>query len=119
MNPKEILEALTCFHGTSSYYKHQLLPSVSIKLTDGCNYLREACKCYWLFDVIVSYQLEQSTEEFQVWKLTKLKGNEYKIIGEDGNNNVLITQIIPYSDFPLESITIWLVDGVAMIPSEY
>jgi hypothetical protein len=37
----------------------------------------------------------------------------------DGNNNFIVGQEIPYSDFPIDSIELWIIDGVALLPSEY
>lgn len=119
MNPKEIQETLSCFHGTTSYYKHQIMAGFSINITDGCNYLRINCKCFWLFDIILSYQGKLKEIEFQVWKLKKIKENEFRISCEDGNDNEILFQDIPYSDFPLNEITIWLTNGIALLPSEY
>lgn len=119
MNTIEIQEALACFHGTTSYYSHQLLPGHQLKLTDGCHYLRETCKCYWLFDIIASYHGQLKEAAFQVWHLKKKKGHVFTISCTDGNNNELASQDIPFSDFPLESIKIWVVNSVAMLPSEY
>ena len=31
----------------------------------------------------------------------------------------LVTQNIPFTDFPLDTIDLWLCDGVLMLPSEY
>lgn len=119
MNISEVKQALSCFHGTTAYYKHQLLPNLFLKLTDGCHYLRETCKCYWLFDIIASYHGQLKNEEFQSWCLKRTQDTSFKISCSDGNNNELASQDIPFSDFPLDTITIWVVNGVAMLPSEY
>jgi hypothetical protein len=33
--------------------------------------------------------------------------------------DVAFTQMIGYSDFPLDKITIWVMDGIILLPSEY
>ena len=39
---------------------------------------------------------------------------------EDGNDNTVLVQIlIDPVDFPIDKLRIWVVDGVAMLPSEY
>jgi hypothetical protein len=38
---------------------------------------------------------------------------------EDTGNKPLISQSIEFSDFPLEYIKIWVIDKVALLPSEY
>lgn len=37
----------------------------------------------------------------------------------DTGKKPLISQSIEFSDFPLDSIKIWLIDKVAVLPSEY
>ena len=37
----------------------------------------------------------------------------------DGMDHELAAQAIPFTDFPLEEVSLWLVDGTLMLPSEY
>ena len=117
---QEFKENLERFTGTSYYYNHKL-GNYGIILTEGCAYVREAAEANWLFDAIISYQLSKFVRQqfFQVWRLVQQKDNTWKLRCEDGNKKVLVEQNIMYSDFPIDEITIWLVDGVAMLPSEY
>ena len=97
--------------------------------TSGVQTLAEESKCYWLIDAIVSYQLSVKIrqEPFQVWTL-KVENNQGVLTCGDGNDTPpLISQKIPYTDFPLEEITLYLEDGsldgehfakVLMLPSE-
>ncbi len=68
---KEELESnLAGFTGTESYTRMKY-PWANLLLTDGVAYLCENAKCYWLLDVIASYQPNQLRKcEFQVWTLT-------------------------------------------------
>lgn len=120
INPKELLEALKCFNGSEQLFAHNLAGKLFIKITEGIKYLAETANCYWLLDIILSYQFKQDMKDqpVQVWKLTKQQSN-WLVRATDGNQNELITQVIAYSDFPLDEITIWLIDEVAMLPSEY
>ncbi|MDQ3111770.1 MAG: hypothetical protein M3R17_17920 [Bacteroidota bacterium] len=108
------------FHGTEQYHKHSLANGFIIVLTDGASYLREEAPCYWLFDFIAAYQTHKDLrgQRFQVWKLEK-KNSSWEFSCEDGNENQLYSRKIEFSDFPLDAVTIWFVDGVAMLPSEY
>jgi hypothetical protein len=119
MNKLDIEEALNCFTGTNIYHRHEAVGNAFILLTDGSNYVRETCESYWLFDLMLSYQKQLKPYSFQVWHLKRIKENEYLITCEDGNERILVTQKIPFSDFPLDEIKIWLIDGVALLPSEY
>ena len=118
-----IREELKMFHGTTEYHKHLFPGKPPIILTDGCNYVRDACKAYWLFDAILSYQCEKILRDikFQVWELKRLKLDlTWQLTcREDTGKKPLIIQSIEFSDFPLDYIKIWLVDKVALLPSEY
>ncbi len=121
----EIQRALGNFYGTEQYYGHSLPGCKTIQLTDGCAYLREAAECFWLFDIIASILGEPKIkpEEFLSIKL-KVKDNEAVFTADDGNNNILYTQKIEYTSFPLDEINLFLVKytgtpAIIMLPSEY
>src|ERR1035438_5228158 len=103
--PQRLREALGQFIGTEHYYQHHSAGKASILLTDGCKYLAEQAGCYWLFDIISSYQgrTEIRNTPLQVWILKK-QGNDWIVTCEDGNHNQLAKQDIPFSDFPLDEI---------------
>lgn len=111
----EILEALPQFTGTTQYYKL----SFGLKATDGIYYIFESCEAFWLGDLIASYQQDLKNEEFQVYKLSVNDDSSALVEISDGNNNILAKQIIEFTDFPLQNIQIWVVNGVALLPSEY
>ncbi|MDO1450723.1 hypothetical protein Q0590_30905 [Rhodocytophaga aerolata] len=117
---QELMKELNKFTGTNNYYTHQI-GGLKIYLTDGCKYLAEKGAAYWIFDIILSYQLYQKliSAYFQVWSLKKMPNNTWTITCEDGNGLILAMQDIAYSDFPLHSIKLFLVDKVCMLQSEY
>jgi len=121
INPSALRFELSVFTETEKYHKHKIAANLSILLTDGTKHLAEKAECYWLFDLIASYQIKSSVREqqFQVWELKKGKDNGWVIKCTDGNGNKLVTQSINFSDFPLDSIKIWLVNNIAMLPTEY
>jgi hypothetical protein len=95
----------------------------SFVLTDGAQYVAEQAGAYWLMDLIGSYQYPLLPEEpFQVWVLTA-QGKKGKVVADDGNGRILVSQEIPYTDFPLEQIKLYAIyDGsylVILLPSEY
>jgi hypothetical protein len=111
------------FRGTSGYHKHLFPGKSPLLLTDGCSFVREQCKAHWLFDAILSYQSDERLRnvKFQIWILQRLKKDlswEIKCF-EDTGKKPIITQIIEFSDFPLDSIKIWVIDNVCLLPSEY
>lgn len=73
-------------------------------------------------DVIAVAQLAEKTvspEPFQVWKLVVNKDHSATIIVEDGNDKVLHTSQLEFTTFPEEGITLWCVDKVILLPSEF
>ena len=105
-------------NGSENFYCHR--PSLFL-YTDGVMDMAETCKAFWLIDLIISHQCkrEVNLERFQVWDLSRVKDSLFKIIATDGNNNRIAFQQIPFSDFPYDLATIWLVDGCLMLPAEY
>ena len=120
ISPAEFQSILAVFTGTFKYHIHQLF-NLSINLTDGCDYVRNEARAHWLFDAILSHQLTSTVnkQKFQVWRLKKQKDDTWSLICEDGNKNILAKQQFEFSDFIIDEITIWLVDEVAMLPTEY
>lgn len=114
----EMMNELPYFSGTIQMWEHRT-PFGRLTLTDGCNYVRQKAESRWLFDLIQSYQPQLRGEEFQTWTLERVSDMKFMVTCTDGNDRTLVTQSIQFSDFPLQSITIWLVDGVCLLPSEY
>ena len=108
-------EDLRQFYGSELFYKYG-----SLKLTEGVKYLAENATCYWLLDLIRRYQTRRiSNELFQVWRLERVHGDQFVAKATDGNGKQLVQQVIPYSDFPLDKIEIWLDDSILLLPTEY
>lgn len=109
------LKNLGNFHGTESYYTNPMYP---FKWTDGVKYLVENGECYWLLDAIASWQKKLDSSQIQFWMLIVNPDNSAVLTCERDDEPV-ITQQIPFTDFPLEEITLYLCDGVLLLPSEY
>ena len=123
METRTITKELSQFHGTAEYHKHLFPGKSPLLLTDGCKYVRDACNAYWLFDAILSYQCEKILRNvnFQIWELKQLKKDFTWLLTcrEDTGRRPLISQSIEFSDFPLDYIRIWVIDKIALLPSEY
>ena len=89
MTTTEIKQELSQFNGTDNYYTHLF----GIVYTDGIRYLAEECQCYWLIDLVASYQSEQDVkkEEFQVYKLRVNSDKSAVVEISDGNDNIITT----------------------------
>lgn len=110
---------LAQFTGTTRYYQHWLR---QIVFTDGVHYVAETGGAYWLLDAIASYQPKLLTDpmlqQFQHWKL-KVNNQKAQLVCERDTDDVVLTQDIEFTDFPLDEIRFYLVAGVLMLPSEY
>ena len=100
--------------GTEQYYKSQYF---NFQYTDGVKAMWESCDSYWLLQLIGSYR---RTEPFQVWELITFKDNTAVLtMKEDSNLPHKVSKKIRFTDFPLESIKLYLIDGILLLPSEY
>jgi hypothetical protein len=125
-NRQEFENALRQFIGTTRYYAYGGFFGKDVYLTDGVKYLAEHARCFWLLDVICSYQgYEKLDQNFQVWTLNVFSKEEAEKKGYlalvKGRNDTksIVTQKIPFTDFPLEKIKLYYIDGVILLPSEY
>ncbi len=105
-------------NGSENFYQNKLSP---IMYTDGIKDMAEDCKAYWLIDLVSSHQIIKAVkfELFQVWRLKRIKDVAFKIVATDGNEKVIASQQIPFSDFKYDIATLWLVNGCLMLPNEY
>ena len=91
-------------------------------ITEGVKAMAEMCEAWWLLTAIASYCLTDPKvreESFTDWTLA-LDDTKAQLVGGDGDDRTLVKQDIPYTDFPLpEGITLFMVDNVLMLPSEY
>ncbi len=119
-SPELLQRSLAGFIGTTDYHSH-MIGDLQLNLTDGCDFLRDQAECYWLFDAILSnqYRIRKRDRRFQLWKLEKQIDIYRTLTCKNGKKETIIARLIEYTDFPLDEITIWVIDGVAMLPCEY
>ena len=116
MEIRNILDHAT---GTERYHKFSPFKKFPVA-TDGVIELANAAECFWLLDIIGNKQINKKLDPaFQVWKLNvNLEIGSWKLCGY--NDTVLIETIKGhYTNFPLEEIVLWVMDGVLLLPSEY
>jgi len=120
---------LACFTGTEQWHKHGLS---GMLYTDGVLYLAEKAGAHWLVDLVASYQprLRRASSfaegQLQIWRLrVDLAKREAvaecceDIDGQDNSILVHVRQHIPFTDFPLDEIKLYVANGVLHLPSEY
>ncbi|MFH1356588.1 MAG: DUF6876 family protein [bacterium] len=120
MNANILKQELAQFIGTEQYHRyHNLL------LTDGVAFLAEKAGAFWLVDVIWSYMMTKQEVREEPFLACKLKVTDSKAYFEitDGDDAVLASQDIEYTDFPLEKFELFVQpygkNHVVMLPSEY
>ena len=111
---------LAQFTGGDTIYRHRL---TGLKYSEGVQYLAEKAGAYWLLDKIAILTrheplLKVERDDFAVWKL-KVKGTKAILECSDGNDADLWHELIDFTDFPLETITIWREGDTFLLPSEH
>lgn len=112
-----LVEDLGEFIGSENYYKSSF---GRLKLTDGINYLRNKVDCYWLIDIVESYQDKLKEVPFQLWRI-EVKSDKTAVVSckEDTGKPNLVKQKLEYTDFPLKEFEFYCIDGVVLLKSEY
>ena len=125
MNAEQLDTMLAHCHGSETRHAYG-----QVRLTDGVKMLADAAECWWLVDLVVSHQwgirCRHRVQMFQHWTLTRSKRGSGAVAKcTDGNGQVLAQQRIPYTDFPLASVDLYVVVDTSdfrktiMLPSEY
>jgi hypothetical protein len=121
---KEILDGLKHFHGSETIFQ---IPLLKTRYTNGLKYLAEAAECFWLItDTSVIAKSLMDRSEFITIDFKRLpadkhdhSGYEAEIQYSDGNGNILETHRYNITDFPLDELQLFFVNGTLMLPSEY
>lgn len=95
----------TQMNGSEHFYRNPLFPHAVY--TDGCEYVAEVLGAYWLIDDILLHSLTQTAlkgVDFIVWVLTKMPNNQAVLRAEDGNNHIIWSTHIPFTDFDFDQV---------------
>lgn len=111
MNANDSLREHNC---SDEFFKYHF----GLIISEGVKALADKFECYWLIDIIASYQPQLKAEEFQSWKLKKNEDETAVVTCDDGNGRILKKQNIPYTDFKADTATVWVEYGTAILPSE-
>ena len=110
---------LSHFTGTEKYYRI----GRRHLLTDGTKYLAEEAECFWVMDAIASHLSEIVTADWFVHVRIAVNTSRATMVYEDGNGSEHARKEIPYTDFPIQAISLYAcwdgVHWVIMLPSEY
>ena len=111
---------LAQFTGSQTFFRHAL--SGGCVYSEGVQYLAETAAAYWLLDAILCPQPHHDvlrTAAFQVWTLTVREDRSASLICNDDDGQDLYVHVIPWTDFPLVTVTLWFADGTLYLPSEH
>jgi len=114
---------LTQFCGSSEFFQHW---SKRLVYTEGVRHMVEHGGAYWLIDAVASYQPDKRITsrpdlvDFQLWELAVAEDKSAVLtMRPDSGQPAVITQAIPFTDFPLEQIKFYVCNGTLMLTSEY
>ncbi len=114
---------LAQFCGSSEFFQHW---TKRLIYTGGVQYMAEHGGAYWLIDAVASYQPDQRITsrpdlvDFQLWELAVAQDKSAVLtMRGDSGRPAVITQEIPFTDFPLEQIKLYVCNATLMLPSEY
>lgn len=120
----KIKTELQHFIGSETFYK---IPLIGTKFTDGIKYLADAAECFWLVtdaSVIAKSLMNKSyfvTIDFR--RLSEKEREESQcealINYSDGNGHIFETHKYHVTDFPLDELRLFFIDGTLMLPREY
>jgi hypothetical protein len=121
---EEILKNLQRFHGSETIYK---IPLIQTRYTEGLKYLATAAECFWLLtDVSIMAKSLLAKSYFVTIDFRRLPedrkdstGYEAEIQYSDGDGNIFDTHRYNVTDFPLDKLRLFFVDGTLMLPGEY
>lgn len=130
MTADELRAGLAGFHGTSAY--HRVTLSRAFVATDGVRWLCENANCFWLMDLIMSYQPECRKDprlrEIQFWRITldtREDGRKYgsaRVTCYYDKDEPAFSQDVPATDFPLDAFDLYVEPAedlmVCMLPGE-
>ena len=114
----EIQKTIESFDGPDELYRHAI--NRNVVFSQGARFVAESCGAYWLIDeiAIAQFKPKVKVEEFQAWKL-KVTGGTTVLTMDDGNNHTLFVMKLPFTDFPLPEVTLWVENNTIYLPSEH
>lgn len=118
MNAEQLKDGLTNFYGTEQWYRHAL--NRNMLYTDGVQFFAENAGngAYWFLDIIAT----------EVWPLLRKEpfirivlfvGETAAITADDGNDNIIWSKGLDFTDCPPGKWEFYLTDNVMLLPSEY
>lgn len=123
---------LSQFTGSTEWFRHSF--NRAVIYTEGVKYVADHGGAHWLVDAIASHVVTKAFKTaaakdgristLHFWKLAVHPDRTAKLAAvADSDEPAFIEQAIPYTDFPLDEISIWAAnDGehwTLLLPTEY
>jgi len=107
------------FTGTETWTRHGL--NRNMLCTDGVMYFAENAGngAFWFLDIVATELMMLHKKEPCLVITLASKDGKATITADDGNDRVLYTREIEYTDCPPGDWKFYLVDNVLLLPSEY
>jgi len=108
------------FIGSENWYRHGI--NRNVLFTNGAKYVADQGGAYWLLDAIAiaqRFEKNVAAEGFQVWKLKVNEDRTASLVCDGGSGNIVYTQHIAFTDFPIDEIKFYFTDNTILLPSEY
>ena len=120
--------SLEQFHGSEMVYSHPLYGPV--RYTEGARHVAVEGEAWWLLDILGTEAHQPPLDAYwmQVWTLTvKTEEERRRAVlvctdgdaGDEDSEKELVRHDIGLTDFPLETLTLWVIDRLIMLPREY
>jgi hypothetical protein len=111
-------ELLRQFTGTEDWHRFGI--NRKVLCTDVAKYVADEAGAYWLFDAIAQLSDRSvAAVRFQVWKLKVNEDRTAILVCDDGNDSIVYTQNIEFTDFLTDEIELYFTDNSILLPSDY
>jgi hypothetical protein len=111
---------LAQFTGSENWYRHGI--NRNVVYTDGAQHVAEHGRAHWLSRRDRDHSaLQQGSRRRGISGVETHRGSDRSatLSCDDGNDNIVFTKRIEYTDFPLDEITLYFANNVIHLPSEY
>jgi hypothetical protein len=120
LTPKELSQNLCNFTGTEMWHRHGLVRDMLF--TDGVHYFAESAGgggAFWLLDIIATEVFPLLKKEPFLVIRAIVNTSDCHIFADDGNDNLVWSRYIEYTDLQEGEWKFYLTDNVLLLPSEY
>lgn len=122
----EIKEDMSHRFCTDTWWKHPMFSKLfgqDITYTDGVKMIAEKADAYWLIDKVIGdiYDMElyKHGRLIEIRLDVDIENSTGKLSYVDGDYNALNEVEIPFTDFPMEHLKLWMSNSVLLLPCEY